>query len=208
MIRYFLELFRKIRTKSRQKRLSVYIKRGNSYLFPAFTINLNDPQSDKIYLEVGNDTILDCQITFESKEGKVIVGDNSFIGGSHLICRNKIVIENNVFMAWGSCIYDHNSHSLDYRDREEDIVQQLKDYRFGQNFIANKNWDVVDSKSILIKSNAWIGMNCIILKGVTIGEGAIVGAGSVVTKDVPDWTVVGGNPAKVIKILPENLRRK
>lgn len=208
MIRYFFELFRKIRTKSRQKRLSVYIKSGNSYMFPAFTINLNDPQSDKIYLEVGNDTILDCQITFESKEGKVIVGDNSFIGGSHFICRNKIVIEDNVFMAWGSTIYDHNSHSLDYRDREEDIVQQLKDYRLGQNFIANKNWDVVDSKSILIKSNAWIGMNCIILKGVTIGEGAIVGAGSVVTKDVPDWTVVGGNPAKVIKILPENLRRK
>ena len=51
-------------------------------------------------------------------------------------------------------------------------------------------------------------MNCIILKGVTIGEGAIVGAGSVGTKDVPDWTVAGGNPAKVIKVLPENLRKK
>lgn len=44
-------------------------------------------------------------------------------------------------------------------------------------------------------------MNCIILKGVTIGEGAIVGAGSVVTKDVPAWTVVAGNPAKVVKTL-------
>jgi galactoside O-acetyltransferase len=208
MIRYLLELLRKKRAKARHKRLSIYIKSGNSHLFPAFVINLNDPQADKIYVEVGNDTILDCQITFESQEGKVVVGDNSFIGGSHLICRNKIVIENNVFMAWGSCVYDHNSHSLDYRDREEDIVQQLRDYRLGQNFIANKNWNVVDSKPILIKSNAWIGMNCIILRGVTIGEGAIVGAGSVVTKDVPDWTVVGGNPAKVIKVLPENLRRK
>ena len=44
-------------------------------------------------------------------------------------------------------------------------------------------------------------MNCIILKGVTIGEGAIVGAGSVVTKDVPAWTVVAGNPAKIVKKL-------
>ena len=44
-------------------------------------------------------------------------------------------------------------------------------------------------------------MDCIILKGVTIGEGAIVGAGSVVTKDVPAWTVVAGNPAKVVKTL-------
>lgn len=208
MIGYLLELFRKKRAEARHKRLSVYIKKGNSHLFPSFSINLNSPQEDKIYLEVGNETILDCQITFESKEGKVIVGDKSFIGGSHLICRNKIVIEDNVFIAWGSTIYDHNSHSLDYRDREEDILQQLKDYRLGQSFIANKNWEVVDSKPILIKSNAWIGMNCIILKGVTIGEGAIVGAGSVVTKDVPDWTVVGGNPAKVIKVLPENLRKK
>lgn len=45
-------------------------------------------------------------------------------------------------------------------------------------------------------------MNCIILKGVTIGKGAIVGAGSVVTKDVPAWTFVAGNPARVIKDLP------
>lgn len=44
-------------------------------------------------------------------------------------------------------------------------------------------------------------MNAIILKGVTIGEGAIVGAGSVVTKDVPPWTVVAGNPARVVKKL-------
>jgi len=208
MIGYLLELFRKKRVEFRHNRLSIYIKKGNSHLFPAFKINLNNPQAKKIYLEVGNDTILDCQITFESQKGKVIVGNNSFVGGSHLICRNKIVIENNVFIAWGGYVYDHDSHSLDYRDREEDIVQQLRDYRLGQNFIVNKNWDVVNSMPILIKSNAWIGMNCIILKGVTIGEGAIVGAGSVVTKDVPDWTVVGGNPAKIIKVLPENLRRK
>lgn len=208
MIEYLLELFRKKRAETKHKKLANYIEIGNSYLFSSFTINLNNPQKDKIYVEVGNDTILDCQITFETQEGKVIVGDNSFIGGSHFICRNQIVIENNVFMAWGSCVYDHNSHSLDYKDRESDILQQLKDFREGLNFIANKNWDVVNSRPILIKSNAWIGMNCIILKGVTIGEGAVVGAGSVVTKDVADWTVVGGNPAKVIKVLPENLRRK
>ncbi|MHC0443739.1 hypothetical protein ACWA1B_23775, partial [Flavobacterium sp. 3-210] len=76
--------------------------------------------------------------------------------------------------------YDHDSHSLDYRERQKDIEQQILDFRSGKNFITNKNWEVVNSKPILIKSYAWIGMNCIILKGVTIGEGAIVGAGSVV----------------------------
>jgi len=57
-----------------------------------------------------------------------------------------------------------------------------------------------------IKDKAWIGFNSIILKGVTIGEGSIVGAGSVVTKDIPDWSIVGGNPAKVIREISENER--
>lgn len=54
---------------------------------------------------------------------------------------------------------------------------------------------------VLIKKNAWIGMGVTICPGVTIGENAVVGAGVVVTKDVPDNAVVGGVPAKVIKIL-------
>ncbi|MGM1048295.1 MAG: CatB-related O-acetyltransferase [Bacillota bacterium] len=51
----------------------------------------------------------------------------------------------------------------------------------------------------VIESDAWIGMNAMIMPGVTIGEGAIVAAGSVVTKDVPPYTIVGGNPAQQIK---------
>ena len=61
-----------------------------------------------------------------------------------------------------------------------------------------KNWENVKSAPIKIKDKAWIGFNSIILKGVTIGEGAIVGAGSVVTKDVADYTIVAGNPAVVV----------
>lgn len=51
----------------------------------------------------------------------------------------------------------------------------------------------------VIKSDAWIGMNAMILPGITIGEGAVVAAGSVVTKNVPPYTIVGGNPAQIIK---------
>ena len=66
----------------------------------------------------------------------------------------------------------------------------------------------MNTAPIKICDNAWIGMNCIILKGVTIGEGAIVGAGSVVTKSVPPWTIVGGNPAKVIKEISIEKRKQ
>ena len=57
------------------------------------------------------------------------------------------------------------------------------------------------TKPIIIEDYAWISYGCSILKGVTIGKGAIVGACSVVTKDVPPWTVVAGNPARIIKTL-------
>lgn len=56
-----------------------------------------------------------------------------------------------------------------------------------------------NDKDVIIEDGVWVGCNVIILKGVTIGKGAIVGAGAVVTKDVPPYSVVCGNPAKVIK---------
>jgi acetyltransferase-like isoleucine patch superfamily enzyme len=56
------------------------------------------------------------------------------------------------------------------------------------------------AKSIIVGDNVWIGGRAILLPGVTIGEGAIVGAGSVVSKDIPAWTIAAGNPARVIKL--------
>lgn len=58
-------------------------------------------------------------------------------------------------------------------------------------------------KNIKIKKGALIGMSSIILPGVTIGEGAIIGAGSLVTKDIPEWTIATGRPARVVKVIKE-----
>jgi maltose O-acetyltransferase len=57
----------------------------------------------------------------------------------------------------------------------------------------------IQSKPILIEDDVWIGFNSAVLKGVTIGKGSIVAACSVVTKDVPEFVIVAGNPAKVVK---------
>lgn len=61
---------------------------------------------------------------------------------------------------------------------------------------------------VTLKKNAWIGMNATICPGVTVGKYAVVAAGAVVTKDVPDYAVVGGVPAKVIKMLDPNEQKE
>ena len=87
---------------------------------------------------------------------------------------------------------DHDSHSTKSSER----VNDLNRFQLGKMV-----WDEVETRKIKIEKNAWIGMRSIVLKGVTIGEGAIVAAGSVVTKDVPSYTLVAGNPAIVKKKL-------
>lgn len=208
MISFFIKSIKSAAFKFHLRAVKNYIIAGNSHFLEGFKLHLNNPINEKKYLSVGTDTTLACTVHFESPEGEVIIGNNTYIGTSNIICRSKIEIGDNVFIAWGSYLFDHDSHSIDYKEREKDIIRQLEDYRGGRNFIENKNWGVVNSRPIKICPHAWIGMNCIILKGVTIGEGAIIGAGSVVTKNVPAWTIAGGNPARVLKEIPNELRKK
>ena len=208
MIEFLISFLKQYRKKKYLRSLRPYIEVGDSHFLGLFNIIINFPIDKKKYLKIGNDSILDCSIIFESQTGEVIVGNRSFIGNSHIICKNKVIIEDDVLIAWGCYLYDHNSHSISFKERRFDFNKILINYTKGINLLSHKNWNSVDSKPIKICSKSWIGMNCIILKGVTIGEGAIVAAGSVVIKDVDPWTIVGGNPAKIIKNLPINLNEK
>ena len=143
---------------------------------------------------------------FESPLGEVIIGSRVYIAGGDMICTNKIIIEDDVFISWNVYFFDNDSHSLNYKDRVEDMTNHIKDWKSGlTNFNFSKNWQNVKSAPIRVCRYAWIGMEVKVLKGVTIGEGAIVGAGSVVTKDVEPWTIVAGNPAKLIKKIEKTL---
>ena len=168
-----------------------------------------NPVKDKKYVKIGNNCLLNCNFVFESEGGEVFLGDNVFIGKSDIICRNKISFGNNIFVESGCCIIDHDSHSIDFNERRKHLLQHLNDFRTGQsNFTYDINEDKVNSAPVIINDNVWLGMNVTILKGVTLGEGVIVGPGSVVTDDVPPWTIVEGNPAKVVKELPSELRKQ
>ncbi|MES2567376.1 MAG: acyltransferase [Bacteroidota bacterium] len=183
---------------------------NSSYLeIPSDSVLLNGTRFDfrfekenRKYIEIGKKCLVKATFTFETPSGFISIGNNVHLGGVHFICRTGIKIDNDVTMAWGITIYDHDSHSIHWEHRKNDNIQCYQDFSdFNGNNIVNKDWSNVISKSIHIKSKVWIGFGVIILKGVTIGEGAVIGAGSVVTKDVPDWSVIAGNPARVVKVL-------
>lgn len=106
--------------------------------------------------------------------GELILGSGYINYNCNIACFDKIVIGNNVAISENVTIRDSDNHYLNSRNYKK-------------------------SKPIIIKDNVWIGLNSTILKGVTIGEGSVVAAGSVVTRSVPDHCLVAGVPAKVIK---------
>ena len=174
----------------------------NTILLGGLKIDFRVGKEDRKYLAIGEDGLIAANFIFETPSGYVSIGNNVHIGGATFICRTKIEIHDDVTMAWGITLYDHNSHSIYWEERMNDNRNCYSDYlKYNGNNIVNKDWSNVISKPIIIQSKVWIGFNVTILKGVTIGEGAIVGACSVVTKDVEAWTVVGGNPAVVLKKL-------
>ncbi len=115
---------------------------------------------------------------------KLIIGNNVGISSTAIVAHCYIEIQDNVRIGGGVCIYDTDFHSLKAVDRLSDRDRE------------NKN-----NAPILIKENVFIGAHATILKGVTIGSSAVIGACSVVTKDVPDNEVWAGNPARFIRSL-------
>jgi len=113
-----------------------------------------------------------CILQTGAKIAEIIIGDNCGFSGTTIVCNNKVTIENNVICGANTSIGDRDGHSNKYASKPLPIV---------------------------IKEGVWLGMNVVVLKGVTIGTNAIIGANSLVCKDIPDNAIAAGNPCKVIK---------
>lgn len=156
--------------------------------------------TQKNIIDIGSDCMIKGSYIIENENGQITIGNRTFIGGGLFVSAKEISIGNDVMFSWGCTIMDNDAHSLDWNHRANDVIDWKKGLDKGE-IGKYKDWSNVKSAPIIIKDKVWIGFNVIILKGVTIEEGAVVAAGSVVTKNVPAFTLFAGNPAKFIKDL-------
>lgn len=124
-----------------------------------------------------------CVFDIAIDRSVILIGNNVGISGATINSSNRITIEDNVAIGSGCIITDTDSHPIRYEDRIKDDNSKTK------------------TAPILIKEGAFIGARCIVMKGVTIGKHSVIGAGSVVTKSIPDNCIACGNPCKIIKTL-------
>ena len=150
-------------------------------------------KNDKGKIRLGYNTHIRGNLLVFKYGGEIQIGNDCYIGeNSNIWSGERITIGNGVLISHNVNIVDTNSHELDSYKR----VERYKEV------VSIGHWNnkgSIITAPIIIKDFAWISFNAIILKGVTIGEGAVVAAGSVVTKDVPDYTLVAGNPAVFVK---------
>jgi maltose O-acetyltransferase len=126
----------------------------------------------KIGMKIGRNCVIRRGVYLASPN-ELEVGDGTFIGRANLYCTGGVRIGRNVNISDGAVVIT------------------------AKHDINSPNFEALYAP-IVIEDYAWLATNAIVLAGVTVGEGAVVAAGSVATKDVPPYAIVGGNPAKVI----------
>ena len=129
------------------------------------------------------------------KNGQCSIGDFTLLNGALIMAEEKIDIGSHCLISWNVGIADSDFHPLD-------PAQRLVDAQALAPFFENRPLrPKLATAPVKIADNVWIGMNAVILKGVTVGENSVVAAGAVVTRNVSPNTVVAGNPAVAVRQL-------
>ena len=188
----YKSILKKLRVKYKKKQFKYNSIFGENCNFDPYCGCINKT-GDKSSIKIGKN----CEIRgvlYAIDKGKLNIGSYTYIGcDTQIGAVNNITIGNYVIISNFVRIIDNNNHPIAPIERKKMSLSGF----------YNSNWDWTNSinSPIIIEDNVWIGEFVRIMKGVTIGEGSIVGANSVVTKDVQPYTVVAGNPARIVKFL-------
>jgi acetyltransferase-like isoleucine patch superfamily enzyme len=162
---------------------------GSRILIGATIVN---PQRRKDAILIGEYTWIAGQLLVYPHRGQIRIGSYCYVGEwTKIWSADEVSIGDRVFLAHGVNIHDNDAHSLSAAERHQHYRELVT--TGVASFVER-----VHAHRVRIEDDAWIGFNSTLLKGVTIGKGAIVGACAVVTRDVPPYTIVAGNPAVVI----------
>jgi acetyltransferase-like isoleucine patch superfamily enzyme len=149
--------------------------------------------NDKSKVVLGDNCLIHGELLIYGHGGKIKIGDFVFLGeGSKIWSSLNIEIGNNVLISHNVNIHDNNSHPLNTDLRREQMQHILT------NGLPDTSFDTNEA-AIIIEDDVWIGYNAAIFKGVRVGKGSIIAAGTYVFKDVPPYSVVMGNPGVVVR---------
>ena len=141
-------------------------------------------------IEIGEDVMIGGRNSWivgakVSKDAELVIGDGAVVGYQNTFSAAcSIRIGARALLAHNVQIYDNPSHPLEPEAR-----------------LRNESFRLEDCAPVVVGFNAWLGTNVVVLKGVQIGEGSIIGAGSVVTQNIPAGVFAAGNPARVIRTI-------
>ena len=160
-----------------------------SKIYADANISNNGPLDDMV---IGDNSHIKGELLILGHGGKIIIGDYCFIGPNTRIWSGELIeIQDRVLISHNCNILDNDIHPIDPELRHN----QFKEIIFkGQPKKIN-----LRDKKVIVENDVWIGANCTILKGVTIGRGSIVAANSLVTKSIPANVIYSGNPAKFLR---------
>lgn len=145
-------------------------------------------------ISIGRFTHVKGELLTFAHGGAISVGEYCYIGESTRIwSARSIRIGNRVLIAHNVTILDSLTHPIGAKARHEHFKHIITDGHPDRIDLGERVVDIGD--------DVWIGCMSIVLRGVSLGQGAIVGAGSVVTENVPPWTLAAGNPARIIREL-------
>lgn len=177
-----------------RKKLNLFMKANGANIDSSVVVFPETVISSKLgEITIGEKSTIRGSLEIQRKGGKLSIGKNCYIGDHTRIWSAELIsIGDNVLISHNVNIFDNDTHPIDYNERRIDAKKIIFEGK-------RENYSTLKSKEIIIDDDVWIGCNAIILKGVKIGRHSIIGAGSVVTKDVPSDVIVAGNPAEVIK---------